>query len=131
MALTNTSIIPDNSSTSQNFLKSLLGTGNTLIIIIFGDDGTTQNAVQKADYRAGFPIAGIPRRVIWMRDTSMLGFLETLIADGPSYKVTNVDLSKQIGISISMSTLLAYTIPNSPAPDFLTMETAFVAAGSI
>ena len=131
MPLNNTLTLPDNTGPSQNLLTALLNTGNILTVVIFGNDVNAQNAVQIADYRAGFPIAGVSRKVVWMQDTTMLGFLKTMLGAGGQYSPNNIDLSVYIGVSISMSNLLMCLIPINPAPDYLTLENAFVQAGKV
>ncbi|MEO5571939.1 MAG: hypothetical protein ABIT08_16275 [Bacteroidia bacterium] len=132
MKLDNTIILPgDNPDLSKQLLTSLIQKEDVVSIIIFGRDLKAEDAVQKADVRASASPGGIARKVAWMQDLGMLGFLKTLIKADFGGSPGDIDLSEHIGISISMTDGLRSLILMHPAPNVLTMESAFNKASII
>lgn len=131
MELNNTIILPgDNDTLSKQLLTSLIQKEDVVTVIIFGSDAKAEDAVQKADFRAGQVISGISRKVAWMQNPSLLTFLKTIIAPSSAPDPSGIDLTQYIGISISMTAILKDVIPIDPVPDFMRMEIAFLQAST-
>jgi hypothetical protein len=127
MTLINTTILPvGDTTTSQNLLTGLLNE-NVLLVVIFGNDTNAQKAVGIADINAKSVTAGISRKVAWMQDKSMLNLLTGALKPG-SIPTSNIDLSKHIGVSVSMADILMFLMPINPPPTDITMELAFIEA---
>ena len=132
MELNNTIILPgDNPELSKRLLTSLIQKEDVVSIIIFGRDARAEDAVQKADVRAGGTVAGIERKVAWMQDTGLMDFLKTIIRQGQGGNPNDINILKHIGIAISMTDILMDLIAISPPPDFIRMELAFMTASTI
>jgi hypothetical protein len=132
MLLNNTIILPgDNPGLSQKLLKALIDKQDILPVVIFGKDAAAEDAVQIADHCAGSPPAGITRKVAWMQDVTMLDYLKTLIKAGAGGQPGAINTDDHIGVAISLSDVLMSVIPKTPPVDFVTMEMAFIEAGTI
>lgn len=132
MKLDHTIILPvDDFELSKSLLESLIQKEDVITLVIFGKDAKAEDAVQKADVRASASPGGISRKVAWMRDTSMLDFLKSLIKEDTGGAPDDINLSKHIGVSISMIDGLRFLIPINPAPNFIKMELAFIKASKI
>ena len=132
MQLNNTIILPgDNPELSAKLLRSLIEKQDVVTVVIFGRDAVAESAVQVADVRASALVAGIVRKVAWMQDTTMLGFLKTLITAGPGGDPNTVNTNDHIGIALSMTDVLMYIIPKTPAVDYIRMERAFIKASTL
>ena len=132
MELNNTIILPgDNDELSKKLLTSLIQKEDVVTVIIFGRDDKSADAIQKADLRAGATVSGISRKVAWMQNILLLDFLKTIIKPSEALNLSSIDLTKHIGISVSMTDLLKDIIPIEPAPDFMRMEIAFMQASTL
>ena len=132
MELNNTIILPgDNEALSKQLLTSLIQKEDVVTIIIFGRDDKSADAVQKADLRASATVSGISRKVAWMQNTALLDFLKTMIKPSTAFNPSSIDLTKHIGVSISMTDLLKDIVPINPVPDFMRMEIAFMQASTL
>lgn len=130
MQLNNTIILPaGNQNSAKSLLSSLLAKDDILTVVVFGNDSLAAKVVEEADIRAEGNVAGIARKVAWMQDPGLIPFLNTLINDGPSFEVSNIDTNSQIGIALSMNNILMDVIPRNPEPDYIRMELAFINSG--
>lgn len=131
MELNNTIILPgDNAELSQKLLMSLIQKEDVITVVIFGRDQQAEAAVQKADIRASAIVSGISRKVAWMQDVSLLGYLKTITKQSSKYKPDDINIGKHLGVAISMTDTIKDLIPLNPAPDFIRFEMAFMEAGT-
>lgn len=129
MNLINTIILAEDNQESRDKLTSLHQTDDFLVVVIFRKGPLVEKAVQAADIVAREIIAGISRKVVWMKDIAMLPFLMTLIADGPQFSTRQINADSHIGISLSMDHVLMDIIDRNPEANALRMEIAFINAG--
>ncbi len=131
MPLNNTIILPaGNQNSAQSILASFLVKDDILTVVVFGNDSLAAKVVEETDIRAEGNAAGIARKVVWMQDPDLIPFLNTLINDGPSFEISNIDANSHIGIALSMNHILMDVIPRNPEPDYIRMEMAFINSGN-
>jgi hypothetical protein len=132
MELNNTIILPgDNPVLAKSLLDSLIEKEDVVIVIIFGNNQNAIEAVKKADVRAKAIVSGISRKVAWMLDPSLISYLKTKLSPNSVLDPNNIDVSKHIGVAVSMTDVLKDLIDIIPNPDFIRMEMAFLKASTI
>ena len=128
MQLDNTTILPaDDPAASEQLFKSLMDAHDVVCVIVFGNDGTAEQAIQSANVRAAVAPAGFARKAVWMQDASQWSNLKKYVKSG-AINVDSVDPTKLIALGTSLSDKAESSVPTSKTPDFIVMELAFVQA---
>lgn len=122
-----TTLPTDSASDAESLFKSTIDKPDTITIIVFGDSANSQQAVQNADLRAADAVAGFPRQVIWMKDTSIWNSVKSRLHNG-SVSVGNIQLSSTTAISVSLSNKVMFALSNTRTPDAIAMDYLFVKA---
>jgi hypothetical protein len=130
MQLNNTlTLSAANASQAAQLFKSVIDEKDVISVIVFGNNATSQQAIQSADLRAGSAPAGFKRKAIWMQDTSLWNTVKGDLKDG-AIKVSNVDPANLIAIGVSLKDKIESSVDTSKTPDFIVMELAFVQAST-
>ena len=131
MKLDHTIIIPASDTTlAQKLFNSLIYGEDVLVVVVLGNDEISTNAVQIADKRAKAVVAGYERKVAWILDRNTLLQEINKIKPG-THDITNVDLSSVTAFSVSLSNKVADIIFAYDTIDYVRIEQAFLAAGTI
>ncbi len=130
MALKKTTIIPtdDINGAIQQF-KAIVYGKKELIIVVLGGDDKSQEAVKCADKRAGTIVAGFGRTVVWINDRSALADEIKKLKAG-KVDISKEDLTNIVAFSVSLDASTMSMVRIDGTINYLSMETAFVEAGT-
>lgn len=134
MKLDRTIIIPtDDKSLAKRLFKSAVYDEDVLVAVVIGDGPQKEQIVKWADKRAQVVVQGFGRKVIWIRDVSILEDeirKLTLESEDAKEKMgTAVDLNKIALFSISLANTVMDVIKDDEEMNILRIDMAFVFAG--
>lgn len=130
MQLNNTlTLSAANASQAAQLFKSVIDEKDIISVIVFGNNTTSQQAIQSADVRAASAPAGFKRKAIWMQEISLWNTVKGDLKDG-AIKVSSVDPANLIAIGVSLNDKIESSVDTSKTPDFIVMELAFVQAST-
>ena len=134
MNLDRTIIIPaDDRSLAQRLFKSAVYDEDVLVVVVLGEGPQKEQIVKWADKRAQVVVQGFGRKVIWIRDASVLEDeirkLPLESEDAKEKMDAAVDLNAIALFSISLANTVMDVIKNDEKINILRIDMAFVYAG--
>ncbi|MCX6120109.1 MAG: hypothetical protein NTX44_00615 [Ignavibacteriales bacterium] len=130
MALNKTTIIPtDNLDLARQQFKTIVCGKKDLIIVVLGNDAISDKAADCADTRASVIIAGIERKVVWIKDRSALADEIKKLKAG-TVDISKEDLATIAAFSVSLDATTMDIVRVDDIINFLRMESAFEEAGT-
>lgn len=134
MELNRTIIIPtDDKSLAQQLFKSVVYDEDVLVAVVLGNGEQKKQIVKWADKRAQVVVQGFGRKVVWIRNVSILEDeirkipLESV--DAKEKMSPAVDLNTISLFSISLANTVMDVIKNDEEINILRIDMAFVCAG--
>jgi len=129
MLLERTTIIPtDDKIKAQELFRSAIDEKDVLVLVVLGDDETANTVVKEADRVADIVIAGFGRKVIWIKDKTILE-VEIKALEKGDVDISNEDLSGIVAFSVSLDKTVMYIIRDTDDDIEFRVEEAFLAAG--
>lgn len=134
MQLDRTIIIPtDDRELAQRLFKTVVYDEDVLVAVVLGAGPQKEQIVQWADKRAQVVIQGFGRKVVWIRDESVLEDeirkLPLESDDAKEKMDAKIDLNTIALFSISLANTVMDVIKNEEEINILRIDMAFVYAG--
>ena len=134
MNLDRTIIIPtDDRSLAQRLFNSAVYDEDVLVVVVLGEGPQKEQIVKWADKRAQVVIQGFGRKVIWIRDLTILEEeirkLPLESEDAKDKMGANVDLNTIALFSISLANTVMDVVKNNEETSILRIDMAFIFAG--
>lgn len=134
MNLNRTIIIPtDDRSLAQRLFNSAVYDEDVLVVVVLGEGPQKEQIVKWADKRAQVVIQSFGRKVIWIRDLTILEDeirkLPLESEDAKDKMGANVDLNTIALFSISLANTVMDVVKDDEEINILRIDMAFIFAG--